>query len=69
MSGPNIEFVLNEKGETKGVIIPIRLWRELMSERETAYLLKSARMKQRLMQAKRRREGIPLEKALAQLGI
>ena len=69
MSQSEVEFVLDAKGKTKGVIIPIRLWRELMSERETAYLLKSARMKQRLLQAKRRKAGMPLETALAQLGI
>jgi hypothetical protein len=35
-----------------GVIVPIELWREISSEKETAYLLQSEAMKRRL------REGI-----------
>ena len=49
--------------------MPIKLWREIESERETAYLLRSAKMKERLLQAKSREEGIPFEEALEKLGI
>jgi hypothetical protein len=35
------------------VIVPISLWREIESQRETAYLLKSEAMKRRLLQARR----------------
>jgi PHD/YefM family antitoxin component YafN of YafNO toxin-antitoxin module len=51
------------------VIVPIELWREILSEKETAYLLKSEKMKKRLLEAKERREGIPFDKARAELGI
>ena len=51
------------------VIVPIKLWRQIESERETAYLLRSAKMKERLLQAKSREEGIPFEEALEKLGI
>ena len=44
----------NEVGEPTAVIVPIELWREIASERETAYLLKSEAMKQRLLAAQRR---------------
>ena len=50
------------------MIVPIALWREIESERETAYLLKSAAMKQRLLEAMQRDGGISLEDARAQLG-
>jgi hypothetical protein len=33
-----IQFVSNEQGEPTAVIVPIELWREIESERETAYL-------------------------------
>jgi PHD/YefM family antitoxin component YafN of YafNO toxin-antitoxin module len=51
------------------VIVPIELWREIESERETAYLLKSQAMRRRLLEAKARRKGISLEEVRAQLGV
>ncbi len=64
-----LQYVSDEQGNAIGVIVPIELWREIESERETAYLLKSATMKKRLLEAKARTEGISLEDARAQLGI
>lgn len=65
----NIQYVSDEKGNPMSVIVPIELWREIQSEKETAYLLKSKAMKKRLLEAKKRREGIPLEVARDKLGI
>lgn len=64
-----IQIVSNENGEPTAVIVPIDLWREIESERETAYLLKSERMRARLLAAKGRQDGIPFEAALEKLGI
>ncbi len=64
-----IQYISDESGNTVGVIVPIELWREIESERETAYLLKSDTMKQRLLEAKERQDGIPLEEAREKLGI
>jgi hypothetical protein len=64
-----LQYVSDEQGNAISVIVPIHLWREIESERETAYLLKSATMKQRLLDARSRTDGIPLEDARAQLGI
>ncbi len=64
-----VQYVSDEEGHAVGVIVPIELWREIESERETAYLLKSATMKKRLLEAKERTGGISLEEARAQLGI
>jgi PHD/YefM family antitoxin component YafN of YafNO toxin-antitoxin module len=64
-----IEYVSDEHGETTAVLVPIDLWREITSERETAYLLRSETMKRRLLEARRRREGIPLEDVRAKLGV
>ena len=69
MAVEEIQFVSDETGETTAVIVPISLWREIESERETAYLLKSDTMKRRLLEAKNRDKGIPLEAALEKLGI
>lgn len=64
-----IAYVSDSDGNTVGVIVPIELWREIESERETAYLLKSETMKRRLLEAKERQGGISLEEARAELGV
>ncbi|HEV8413672.1 MAG TPA: hypothetical protein VGQ49_08775 [Bryobacteraceae bacterium] len=69
MPDADIQIVSNEAGEPTAVIIPIELWREIASERETAYLLKSEAMKQRLLAAVQRRDGLSLEVVLEKLGI
>jgi PHD/YefM family antitoxin component YafN of YafNO toxin-antitoxin module len=58
-----IQYISNEQNKVIGVIIPIDLWKELQSEKETAHLLKSENMKKRLLTAKSRKEGIPFDKA------
>ncbi len=65
----DIQVVSNEAGEPTAVIVPIELWREIASERETAYLLKSETMKQRLLAAAQRREGLSLDVVIEKLGM
>jgi hypothetical protein len=69
MSLTEIQYISDESGNTVGVIVPIELWREIEAEKETAYLLKSEKMKQRLLEAKDRQGGIPIEEAREKLGI
>ena len=69
MADAEIQYVSNESGEPTAVIVPISLWRDIESERETAYLLKSEAMKRRLLGAKERRQGVPLDEAIEKLGI
>ena len=69
MPETDIQIVSNQAGEPTAVIVPIQLWREIASERETAYLLESETMNQRLMAAKQRAEGISFEAAVEKLGI
>jgi PHD/YefM family antitoxin component YafN of YafNO toxin-antitoxin module len=69
MPGPEIQYVSDESGEPTAVLVPISLWREIEAERETAYLLKSNPMKRRLMEAKDRQDGIPIETVIEKLGI
>jgi hypothetical protein len=66
---PKFQYIVDEQGDAVSVIVPIDVWRDLISERETAYLLQSDTMRQRLLEAKERRGGITLEDAHAQLGI
>lgn len=64
-----IQYVSDERGQPTAVIVPIEIWREIASERETAHLLKSEEMRKRLLEARDRTEGIPFEEARAKLGI
>jgi len=65
----DIQIVSNEAGEATAVIVPIALWKEIASERETAHLLKSETMRQRLCAALERGSGVPLDDAAAKLGL
>lgn len=69
MAQLSIQYVTDENGTTTSVIVPIELWREIEAERETAYLLKSEAMKKRLLEAKKRQDGIPFEVVREKLGI
>ena len=69
MPDAEIQIVSNEAGEPTAVIVPIELWREIASERETAYLLKSETMKRRLLAAAQRQGGLSIEVVLEKLGI
>ena len=69
MSLAEIQYVADEEGNTVAAIVPIELWREIESERETAYLLRSEAMKRRLLEAKDRQEGISVDEACEKLGI
>jgi guanylate kinase len=64
-----VQYVSDQNGNLTGVFLPIEVWRELESELETRYLLQSDVMKQRLLEARQREEGIPLEEALEKLGV
>jgi PHD/YefM family antitoxin component YafN of YafNO toxin-antitoxin module len=63
-----IKYVSDKTVQPVSVIVPIELWREIEAERETDYLLRSAKMRERLRRATSREEGIPLEEALERLG-
>lgn len=69
MIDTEIQYVSNESGEPTAVIVPISLWREIESERETAHLLKSETMKRRLLEARGRQQGLSLDEAVEKLGI
>lgn len=48
--------------------MPIALWKDIASERETAYLLKSNAMRERLLAALERTTGVPADEVIPQLG-
>ena len=65
----DIQYISDAKGNPVGVIVPIEIWQEIESEKETAYLTKSETMKERLLAAKARTTGISLEETVEKLGI
>lgn len=64
-----IQYVSDEDGQRTAVLVPIDLWQEIASERETAHLLKSETMRKRLLEARSRTDGISLEEACEKLGL
>jgi hypothetical protein len=51
MTKTKIQYVSDTEGKNVGVIVPIDLWHKIQGELETAFLLKSRKMKSRLMRA------------------
>lgn len=64
-----VQYISDENNIITAVIVPIDLWHELQSEKETAYLLKSEAMRERLIAARRRDSGIGFEQACEKLGV
>jgi PHD/YefM family antitoxin component YafN of YafNO toxin-antitoxin module len=64
-----VQYITDSHNKVTGVIVPIELWNELQSEKETAYLFKSESMKERLLAARKRDQGVSLEEACEKLGI
>ena len=64
-----IQYILDADGQSVGVIVPIALWHEIASVRETAHLLSNETMRQRLLAAKERTTGLSLEDVCDKLGI
>jgi antitoxin YefM len=65
----DVQYILDADGKSIGVIVPMALWHEIASERETAYLLSSETMKRRLLAAKERTTGMSFEDVCEKLGI
>jgi PHD/YefM family antitoxin component YafN of YafNO toxin-antitoxin module len=68
-SESSVQYVADANGKAVAVLVPIEIWREIESERETADLLKSEAMRNRLLEAKERIGGISLDDARKKLGI
>jgi antitoxin YefM len=65
MNSTDIQYVSDEQGKTVAVIVPIEVWREIESEKETAYLMASPKNTQRLNAAiEQLRNGKGMEKEL-----
>lgn len=65
----NVQYISDTNGTPLGVFVPIEVWQEIESEKETAYLLESVKMKERLLTAKNRDGGLSLEDVREKLGI
>ena len=65
----DVQYISDINGINTGVIVPIDLWREIASERETAYLLSTENMKRRLLDAKGRTGGYTIKEVCDRIGI
>ena len=69
MNDSQVQYVSDDQGEVTGVILPIQLWRDILSELETQHLMKSDAMWQRLVEAKHRTGGLAFDTVVDQLGL
>ena len=58
-----MQYICDESGQKIAVVVPINIWQEIISEKETAYLLSNPTMRERLISAKNRQNRISLEEA------
>ena len=64
-----VQTVSDSEGRPIGVFVPIDVWRDIESELETAFVLRSDAMRTRLLAAKERSGGFTLEEVRAQLDL
>lgn len=64
-----LQTISDAHGNVTGVIVPIELWREIESEKETAYLLGNSETRRRLLEARQRDGGPSLEQVRGDIGI
>lgn len=69
MNQTDIQYIIDENGHHTGVIVPIEIWDEIISESETHYLFKSETMRKRLLESMRRKETLSFNEVRAKLGI
>ncbi len=66
---PDLQYVTDNNGIIKNVILPIEYWRRINCEDETDYLLKSQTNKERLIESLSRNNTYSKEEVYARLGI
>ena len=69
MDVSTLHYLTDEYGELTAVVVPIAVWREIRSELETQYLLKSDAMRQRLLDARSHRATISIDDVMNRLGV
>jgi|GEM_PF-1348248 len=73
----SIQYITGDTGDITAVIVPIQEWESVISKlseikperNDTEYLLKSRKMKKRLLEAMNRTGGKTLEEVRNELGI
>ena len=64
-----LQYIADESGDLRAVVVPIEAWREIASEIETQHLLRSPVMRERLVAALGRDSGPGLADVMERLGI
>ena len=69
-----VQYVSTEGGEVTAVVVPIALWKEIgiklaTSPPKPAHPLLLSGMRERLLRARKRTGGVPLDDVLRQFGI
>lgn len=65
----DVQYVTDNNGKIKNVILPIDFWNKINCEDETEYLLKSQANKERLLESLSRNLSLSKEEVYARIGI
>ncbi|MBM2814859.1 MAG: hypothetical protein HW421_1621 [Ignavibacteria bacterium] len=69
MPAVTYQYLTDTNGKPVAVVLPIQFWNSVFPQDETKYLMKSKRMKQRLIEALNRTDGFSIEEVREKLGI
>jgi len=65
----DVQYITDNQGVIKNVVLPIDFWRKINCEDETEYLLSSTKNKERLFEALNRTDSLSKEEVYARIGI
>jgi hypothetical protein len=65
----SVQYLSDVKGKVKSVLVPFKLWEDLMSENETKYILKNKKMKEIIDESRQRQSYMTKEEVYEKLGI
>jgi len=65
----NYQYITNNSGEIKSVILPIEIWNQLNCEDETDFLLQSEVNTKRLLEAVERNDNFTLSDVYERIGL
>ncbi len=69
MSDTDFPTLVDPDGRVTAVVVPIDVWREIASERETQHLLASPAMRERLLRGLAADDALPMDDVVARLGL
>ena len=65
----SVQYLSDINGKVKSVLVPFKLWEDLISENETKYILKNKKMKERIDESRQRKSYMTKEEVYEKFGV